>query len=109
MEQAFEIARSLRHGHVLEQLGSGQTLGIDTIWAAPAVPGDERKPCPGAGNLGHTSLGCLLGVEDGDEEELHSALDWLLERAPKVELGLITSPKGCPVGADVFEARWPIR
>jgi DDE family transposase len=35
--------------------------------------------------LGQSTLACELGVEDADEDDLYTALDWLLERQERIE------------------------
>jgi len=101
LEQAFEIERSLPHGNVLAVLGQLRRLGLDKLLGAR--PGREREltlamivsrilqpdsKLATARSLGSTSLAGMLEVEDADEDELYSAMDWLLERQPKVEAAL---------------------
>jgi hypothetical protein len=101
LEQAFEIERSLPHGHVAAVLGQIRALGVDRLLAAR--PRRERelalamivsrvlKPSSKlalARSLGSTSLGAMLRVEDAGEDELYAAMDWLLTRQPKVEAAL---------------------
>lgn len=101
LDSAFEIERSLPHGNVLAVMGQVRQLGLDKLLAAR--PRRERElslamvasrilePCSKlatARNLGSTTLGSTLGVEDVDEDELYAAMDWLVEQQPKVEAKL---------------------
>ncbi len=101
LEEAFEIERSLPHGHVLAVLGQLRRLGLDRLLAAR--PRRERellvamivsrvlKPdskLATARSFGSTTLAGMLGVEDADEDELYGAMDWLVEQQPKVETAL---------------------
>src|SRR6266700_3300909 len=55
--EAFEITRSLPHGHVAAVLGTLRSLG----------------------------LGAVLGLEACDEDDLYEAMDWLLPRQQAIE------------------------
>ena len=101
LEQAFEIERSLPHGHVLAVLGELRQLGLDKLLAAR--PRRERELAVAmivsrvlqpdsklatARSLDSTSLAGMLGLEGADEDELYAAMDWMLARQPAVEAGL---------------------
>ncbi len=101
LEDAFEIERSLPHGHVQAVLGQLRKLDIDRLLAAR--PRRERElvvamivsrilepdsKLATVRGFGTTPLASTLGVEDADEDELYAALDWLLEQQVKVESGL---------------------
>ncbi len=101
LEDAFEIERSLPHGHVQAVLGQLRKLDIDRLLAAR--PRRERElvvamivsrilepdsKLATVRGFGTTTLASTLGVEDADEDELYAALDWLLEQQVKVESGL---------------------
>jgi transposase len=103
LDQAFEIERSRPHGNVLAVLGQVQQLGLDKLLAAR--PRRERELSlamvasrilePGSKlatvrSFANSTLAQTLGVEDADEDELYSAMDWLLERQPAVEAALAT-------------------
>jgi Transposase DDE domain len=101
LSQAFEIERSLPHGHVLAVLGQLRALGLDRLLAArprrerelalAMIVGRVLKPSSKlalARNLGSTSLGAMLRLEDVGEDELYAAMDWLLTRQPTVEAAL---------------------
>ena len=101
LEAAFEIERSLPHGHVLAVLGQLRALGLDRLLAArprrerelalAMIVGRVLKPSSKlalARSLTSTSLAGMLGVEDAGEDELYAAMDWLLTRQPRVEAAL---------------------
>jgi len=98
LDETFSIASSLPHGHVeliftmLRKLGLAQILGSkpsrqrDLVLAMLV----ERllKPCSKLATTRHwnaTTLAEEFGVAEADENELYDALDWLLERQPKIE------------------------
>lgn len=102
---AFENIRSLPYGHVAAALGSLRRLGIDSLMAAK--PSRPRELCIAmvlsrllfpqsklalvralAGETASSSLGEVLGVVDADEDELYSAMDWLLSRQDRIEAAL---------------------
>jgi hypothetical protein len=110
---AFTVTRSLPHGHVAAALGTAHKIGLDRILGpeepAPAKAGGNRcrdlvlallvgrildptsklaaaralSPATAA-----SSLGEVLGLGEVDEDELYTALDWLLERQPAIEATL---------------------
>jgi hypothetical protein len=100
--QAFEIRRSLPHGHVAAVLGTTRRLGLGKIVASkPCVERglvwamlvariiDPRSKLATARGLGSetafTSLGEVLGVSSATEDDLYAAMDWLLARQPAIE------------------------
>ncbi len=101
LDQAFEIERALPHGHVLAVLGQLRKLGLDQLLAARSSRHRELvvamivsrvlqpdSKLATARNFGTTTLAATLGVEDADEDELYTAMDWLLEHQAKVESAL---------------------
>ncbi|HUY55414.1 MAG TPA: IS1634 family transposase [Candidatus Nanopelagicaceae bacterium] len=97
----FEIERSLPHGHVLAVLGMLRQLQLDRLlWSRPCRERDlvvamvVRQVLKPSSKLAtsrswqSSTLASLLGVEDADQDELYSALDWLLSCQPKVETRL---------------------
>ena len=97
--------RSLPHGHVVAVLGTLRTLGLDTLLAARRrrerelviamivarilTPGSKLATARAvAAETAQTSLGELLDVEDADEDQLYTAMDWLLPRQARIETTL---------------------
>ncbi|MBX3562933.1 MAG: IS1634 family transposase [Sphingomonas sp.] len=104
-EAAFQILRSRPHGHVAAVLGTIQKLGLDRILASRPSP--ERDRCvaliaarvlaPGsklatARTLNHetatSTLGEILQLDQVEADDLYAAMDWLLQRQPKIEQAL---------------------
>jgi hypothetical protein len=98
----FEIVRSLPHGHICLILETIKQLGLETIISKkPArnrnlilamitarIINPTSKLATARGFNSQTcsnSLGQLLNLEKADEDELYSALDWLLENQEKIE------------------------
>ncbi len=97
-EGFFHIDRSVPHGHVQAVLGMMGHLGIDRLLSSR--PCRERNlvlamiaqrivdPCSklATTRLWHeTTLAQELNVEDAEADELYDALDWLLNRQPRIE------------------------
>jgi len=104
-EDAFEIVRSLPHGHVAAVLGTIRRLGLDDRIAAKKsghrelvlamivarilAPQSKLATARGLGaETAATSLGSTLRVEAADADALYSAMDWLLPRQPRIEAAL---------------------
>jgi len=107
-QDAIVIKRSLPHGHVAAVLGTLRKIGFDRL-LGPVGNGANRcrdlivamivarliaplsklatakalDPITAA-----SSLGEVLGLGPVDEDELYTALDWLLERQPQIEAAL---------------------
>ncbi|MGO9284374.1 MAG: IS1634 family transposase [Mycobacterium sp.] len=105
LSEAFEITRSLPHGHVAAVLGSAQHLGMqELIDATPSrkrdlvtamlvahVIGPGSKLATARGLRAETatsSLGQVLGVTGCDEDDLYAAMDWALQRKEAIENSL---------------------
>jgi hypothetical protein len=105
LAQAFEITRSLPHGHVAAVLGTARRLGIEEL--IDAAPSRKRNLvvamliaqviAPGSklafaralrAETATSSLGALLGVSGCDEDDLYEAMDWVLARKDTIENGL---------------------
>jgi len=97
-EGAFAVERSLPHGHVEAVLGIMRKAGMDALLASR--PCRERDlvlamiaqrlvdPCSKLATTRQwhaTTLATELNVGDADENELYSALDWLLQRQDRIE------------------------
>ena len=103
--EAFEITRSLPHGHVAAVLGTAQRLGMEElIDATPSRtrdlvtamliaqvigPGSKLAFARGLRTQTATSsLGQVLGVTGCDEDDLYAAMDWALARKDGIENAL---------------------
>ena len=102
---AFTITRSLPHGHVAAALGTTRRIGLDRslgpdgnrcrdLVLAMIVSRilDPTSKLAAARALSPetaaSSLGEVLGLGGVDEDELYTALDWLLARQPAIETAL---------------------
>jgi hypothetical protein len=102
---AFTVTRSLPHGHVAAALGTAHKIGLDGILGPDGnrcrdlvlalLVGrilDPTSKLAAARALSPataaSSLGEVLGLGEVDEDELYTALDWLLERQPAIEATL---------------------
>jgi len=104
-QSVFEIRRTLPHGHVAAVLGVLRDLGLDDVLGprgnrcrdlaiamivarilGPASKFATARALDPATQT--SSLGSLLDLGAVDEDELYTALDWLLERQPVVEAQL---------------------
>ncbi len=100
--EAFDIIRSLPHGHVAAVLGTLRKLKLDRIIDSSASAQRERavalivarilapgsKPATARGLSSKTagsSLAEMLDIENVDENELYDAVDWLLQRRGTIE------------------------
>jgi Transposase DDE domain len=105
LDGAFEITRSLPHGHVAAVLGTLRELGLEelidpapsrrrdlvTAMAVAQVIAPDSKLAIARGLRDETaasSLGEVLGAGSCDEDDLYAAMDWLAARQPKIEDGL---------------------
>jgi len=103
LAEAFEVVRSLPHGHVAAVLGTLRRLKLDQL----LQPGPERTRVlaliaqrvlePGSklataralrSETAHSTLGAELEVGALDEDDLYAALDWLLPQQPQIEAAL---------------------
>ncbi len=94
LAEAFEITRSLPHGHVAAVLGPAARLGLpELIDPAPSrrrdLPGSKLAFARGLRTQTATStLGQVLGVSGCDEDDLYAAMDWVLARKDAIETRL---------------------
>lgn len=97
-QQALTIVQSRAHGHVAAVLGTAQKLGLEALLdpqpsrqrdlAMAMIVGRVLQPASKLATtrlLDTTSLGPTLGVEEATEDELYSAMDWLLGRQERIE------------------------
>lgn len=105
VEEAFDVVRTLPHGHVAAVLGILRKVGLDSIIGnrgrrehalsvAMIVARliDPQSKLATARALGaettfHT-LGEMLGVDSATEDELYAAMDWLGDRQERIEAKL---------------------
>ena len=102
VEGTFEIARSLPHGHVAAVLGTARALGLEelidpvpsrqrdlvTAMAVAQVIAPDSKLAIARGLQAGTaasSLGEVLHLGGGDEDDLYAAMDWLAARQDRIE------------------------
>ena len=102
LTEAFEITRSLPHGHVAAVAGTAARLGMaELIDPAPsrtrdlvsamlvaAVIAPDSKLATARGLRTETatsSLGQVFGVSGADEDDLYAAMDWALARKDGIE------------------------
>ena len=102
LAEAFEITRSLAHGHVAAVLGTARALGLEalidpvrsrrrdlvTAMLVAQVIAPSSKLATAGGLRAETatsSLGSLLGVAGCDEDDLYAAMDWVLARKDTIE------------------------
>src|SRR6266852_7132373 len=102
VEQAFDIVRSLPHGHVAAVLRTIEKIKLDQLISRSRAP--ERDLClamlvaritaPGSklalarglsDETADSTLGELLGLQNADEDRCYFAMDWLLERQVAIE------------------------
>jgi transposase len=103
LAEAFEVVRSLPHGHVAAVLGMLRRLKLEEL----LEPGPERVRVlaliaqrilePGSKlataralrhDTAHSTLGAELQLGALDEDDLYAALDWLLPQQAQIEAGL---------------------
>jgi len=102
IEQAFDVVRSLPHGHVAAVLRTLEKLKLDQIIsrercsernlclamlvARISAPGSKLALARGLSDqTAESTLGELLGVQNADEDRCYAAMDWLLQRQAPIE------------------------
>ena len=105
LAEAFEITRSLPHGHVAAVLGTARRLGIEELidpvrsrrrdlvtamLIAQVIAPASKLAFARAlrAETATSSLGALLGVSACDEDDLYAAMDWALARKDAIENAL---------------------
>jgi hypothetical protein len=103
--EAFTVIRSLPHGHVAAALGTARRIGLDRILGPEGnrcrdlvlalligrilEPASKLAAARGLSPAtAASSLGEVLDLGEVDEDDLYTALDWLLERQPAIETAL---------------------
>jgi hypothetical protein len=103
--EAFEIERSRPHGHVAAVLGTLRRLGLPSLLASRGSrardlaiamivarvldPGSKLAMARGLGReTGFHTLAEELGLGEAGVSELYGAMDWLLDRQPRIEARL---------------------
>jgi len=101
-QEHFQVIRSLPHGHVAAVSGSLFKLGLDRIIDTEKsrqlclvlamivsriiAPGSKLATARGIDcATAFTSLGAQLDIQDTDEDELYSAMDWLFDKQTDIE------------------------
>ncbi len=102
LDEAFEITRSLPHGHVAAVLGTARQLGLEelidpapsrhrdlvTAMAVAQVIAPDSKLAIARGLRGQTaasSLGAVLHLGSCDEDDLYAAMDYLHGRQDQIQ------------------------
>ena len=105
VEEAFDVVRTLPHGHVAAVLGTLRKVGLDSIIGNKGMREhalsvamivarliDPQSKLATARGLGaettFNTLGEMLGVDSASEDELYAAMDWLGERQERIEAKL---------------------
>ena len=104
-QDALTVTRSLPHGHVAATLGPARKIGLDRILGPDGnrcrdlvlamLVGRILEPVSKLATAralspatASSSLGEVLGLGEVDDDELYTALDWLLARQPAIETSL---------------------
>jgi Transposase DDE domain len=105
LSTAFDITRSLPHGHVAAVAGTAAKLGIaELIDPTPSrnrnlvlamligqviEPGSKLAIARGLrAETATSTLGQILGISGCDEDDLYAAMDWALARKEAIETAL---------------------
>jgi transposase len=97
-QDLFRTQQTLPHGHVEAILNTMRKLGLDSLISAKRCRERDLVVAMIAERLIHpcsklattrdwhsTTLAEELGVSDATEDDLYEAMDWLLERKPRIE------------------------
>src|SRR6202162_598984 len=104
-QHALTITRSLPHGHVAAALGTARKIGLDRMLGPDGnrcrdlvlamlvgrilTPTSKLAAARALSSATATSsLGVVLGLDEVDDDELYTALDWLRARQPAIESAL---------------------
>jgi hypothetical protein len=99
--EAFEVTRSLPHGHVAAVVGTARRLGLEELIgpacrerdlvvamvASQVISPSSKLACARQlrRETATSSLGEVLSVASADEDGLYGAMDWLLPRQGAIE------------------------
>ena len=118
-DEAFDIVRSLPHGHVAAVMGTLKKLGLDRLidpkssarrnqvlaMIAARILEPASKLATSRGLAEATAVSTLGETLDAqlDEDDLYGAMDWLLERQERIERSLAKRhlEEGCLVLYDL--------
>ncbi|MHB8288110.1 MAG: IS1634 family transposase [Acidimicrobiales bacterium] len=106
LQGAFDIVRSLPHGHVAAVLGTLRELGLEemidplhsrkrdlvvAMIVSQVIAPSSKLACARAlrRETATSSLGEVLGVSNCDEDDLYEAMDWVRERQSDIEDALV--------------------
>lgn len=97
-DDAFEVIASFHHGHVQAVLNAMRRLGFPELLASRRSAQRDQVVAMVAARIlaPHSKLATtrwwhvttlpeILGVTEADEDDLYEAMDWLLERQPRIE------------------------
>ena len=102
LQDSFDIARSLPHGHVAAVLGALRELGLDVLVdprpsrardvvvamiVAQVIDPSSKLACARGlrAETATSSLGEVLSLSRVDEDDLYEAMDWLVPRQSRIE------------------------
>ncbi len=106
LQGAFDIVRSLPHGHVAAVLGTLRELGLEemidpvrsrkrdlvvAMIVSQVIAPSSKLACARAlrTETATSSLGEVLGVSSCDEDDLYEAMDWVRARQGDIEDALV--------------------
>ncbi len=106
LQGAFDIVRSLHHGHVAAVLGTLRELGLEemidplrsrkrdlvvAMIVSQVIAPSSKLACARAlrTETATSSLGEVLGVSSCDEDDLYEAMDWVRARQSDIEDALV--------------------
>ena len=106
LQGAFDIVRSLPHGHVAAVLGTLRELGLEemidplrsrkrdlvvAMIVSQVIAPSSKLACARAlrTETATSSLGEVLGVSSCDEDDLYEAMDWVRARQSDIEDALV--------------------
>ncbi|MFC1835940.1 hypothetical protein ACFL2Q_14680 [Thermodesulfobacteriota bacterium] len=105
LKDVFDVGESRPYGHVAAVLGVIRKLGLDTIiepsrdrnrdlvlaMVTARILDPDSKLATARGldiDYGVSALGRLLDIESAHENEMYSAMDWVLARQERIEIEL---------------------